>query len=327
MQRGVRRGGRHLASCWWRCSSRWRSSPAPPGAIYRQFALTIAASVALSTFCALTLTPALSRACCCASTQGEKWIFFRRVDQALDAAARAATRRCCGGCCGARSLVVAGALRCAARRHRACCSAPVPTGFIPDEDQGYFIIAVQGPEGMSLAQTEKVHAAGGEGAATQPEVQRHVRHRRLLASGARARTRGTSSSTSSRGRSARARSQRVAGDGGAAARAASAASAGARVLPFQPPAIRGVGSVGGFQFIVEDSAGDRSLDELAAGARRGARWRGATRTPELRGVFTTFNARRRRCSTWRWTARRRRRWACRWIRSSARCSSTWAAST
>ena len=26
----------------------------------------------------------------------------------------------------------------------------VPTGFIPDEDQGYFIIAVQGPEGTSL---------------------------------------------------------------------------------------------------------------------------------------------------------------------------------
>ena len=28
--RGGRRGGRHLASCWWRCSCRWRSSPAPP---------------------------------------------------------------------------------------------------------------------------------------------------------------------------------------------------------------------------------------------------------------------------------------------------------
>ena len=33
--------------------------PGTTGAIYRQFALTIAASVALSTFCALTLTPAL----------------------------------------------------------------------------------------------------------------------------------------------------------------------------------------------------------------------------------------------------------------------------
>ena len=32
----------------------------------------------------------------------------------------------------------------------------VPTGFIPDEDQGYVIISVQGPEGMSFAQNEKV---------------------------------------------------------------------------------------------------------------------------------------------------------------------------
>ena len=61
--------------------------PGTTGAIYRQFALTIAASVALSTFCALTLTPALS-ALLLRHGHGPKWIVFRedRSGARLDAA-------------------------------------------------------------------------------------------------------------------------------------------------------------------------------------------------------------------------------------------------
>jgi HAE1 family hydrophobic/amphiphilic exporter-1 len=51
--------------------------PGTTGQIYRQFALTIAASVALSTFCALTLTPALSARLLTVHT-GEKWWGFAR---------------------------------------------------------------------------------------------------------------------------------------------------------------------------------------------------------------------------------------------------------
>ncbi|HTM22754.1 MAG TPA: efflux RND transporter permease subunit, partial [Kofleriaceae bacterium] len=58
--------------------------PGTTGAIYRQFALTIAASVALSTFCALTLTPALT-ARLLKQHAGEKWVFFRGVDAVLTA--------------------------------------------------------------------------------------------------------------------------------------------------------------------------------------------------------------------------------------------------
>ena len=32
----------------------------------------------------------------------------------------------------------------------------MPTGFIPDEDQGYLIVSVQGPEGTSLPYTDQV---------------------------------------------------------------------------------------------------------------------------------------------------------------------------
>src|SRR4051812_38411592 len=57
--------------------------PGTTGSIYRQFALTISASVALSTFCALTLTPALS-ALLLKHNEGPKWVVFRKVDQVLD---------------------------------------------------------------------------------------------------------------------------------------------------------------------------------------------------------------------------------------------------
>ena len=225
--------------------------PGTTGAIYRQFALTIAASVALSTFCALTLTPALT-ALLLKQQHGEKWIFFRKVDQVLDwtrdayGAPAAALRPHPRGAGGVRCSSLRSAPRC-------CVFRAVPTGFIPDEDQGYLIISVQGPEGMSLDQTEKVARAGGGGAAkAQPEV------RAMFAIGgspsaAPGPTTARSSSASSRGRSARARTQSVAGAGGAAARAARRRLA-ARGVPFQPPAIRGVGSVGGFQFIVEETS-------------------------------------------------------------------------
>ena len=127
--------------------------PGTTGAIYRQFALTIAASVALSTFCALTLTPALS-ALLLREHAGEKWIVFRKVDQLLDGlrdvygrAARPAARGT-GWSCSSAFLVCLGGTVLLFRA--------VPTGFIPDEDQGYVISTVQGPEGMSLAETEKV---------------------------------------------------------------------------------------------------------------------------------------------------------------------------
>jgi HAE1 family hydrophobic/amphiphilic exporter-1 len=63
---------------------------------------------------------------------------------------------------------------------------------------------------------------------------------------------------------------------------------GARVLPFQPPTIRGVGSVGGFQYIVEDIAGTGSLDQLATAVQTLVAKGNEDR--QLRGVFTTFNA-------------------------------------
>ncbi|WP_309889790.1 multidrug efflux RND transporter permease subunit [Archangium sp.] len=256
--------------------------PGTTGAIYRQFALTIAASVALSTFCALTLTPALS-ARLLKHHHGPKWVFFRKVDQALDW-----TKAVYGRWLRvllARPLVILGAfLLCIAAT--VALFRATPTGFIPDEDQGYLMITVQGPEGTALSQTSKVLAEAEAVLKEQPEV------REIFAIGGFSFS-GTGPNYATifvplqpwekrpgKHQSVSALVERLRGPLGAIG--------GARVMPLQPPAIRGVGNAGGFQFILEDTGGTLSLDDLAAAAREVVA--GGNANGQLRGVFTTFNA-------------------------------------
>jgi HAE1 family hydrophobic/amphiphilic exporter-1 len=256
--------------------------PGTTGAIYRQFALTIAASVALSTFCALTLTPALS-ARLLKHHHGPKWVFFRKVDQALDWTKAAYGRWL--RVLLARPLVILGAfLLCIAVT--VMLFRTTPTGFIPDEDQGYLMITVQGPEGTALSQTSKVLAEAEAVLKNQPEV------REIFAIGGFSFS-GTGPNYATifvplqpwekrpgKHQSVSALVERLRGPLGAIG--------GARVMPLQPPAIRGVGNAGGFQFILEDTGGTLSLDDLAAAAREVVA--GGNANNQLRGVFTTFNA-------------------------------------
>ncbi|NOJ80941.1 efflux RND transporter permease subunit [Myxococcus xanthus] len=256
--------------------------PGTTGAIYRQFALTIAASVALSTFCALTLTPALS-AKMLKHHEGPKWVFFRWVDKVLDG-----TKALYGR--GLRKLLKHPVLVLVA--FLACIGGTVllfraaPTGFIPDEDQGYLIISIQGPEGMSLAQTEKVLAEAEAVLQAQPEVRAMfaIGGFSMMGSGPNM---GTIFSSLTPWEERKGKDQSVAAMV-ERLRAPLSRIGGARVMPFQPPAIRGVGSVGGFQYIVEDIDGTSSLDDLAAATQMLVAK--ANEHEQLRGAFSTFNA-------------------------------------
>ncbi|HEX6275352.1 MAG TPA: multidrug efflux RND transporter permease subunit [Polyangiaceae bacterium] len=256
--------------------------PGTTGAIYRQFALTIAASVGLSTFCALTLTPSLS-ALLLREHTGEKWFLFRKVDQGLDGL-RDFYSRVLGRLLRHQFVVLTAFLACLAGT--VVLFRSVPTGFIPDEDQGYLISTVQGPEGMSLAETEKVMRKVESVLLAQPEV------RGMFAIGGFSQQ-GTGPNIAQIFSMLKPWDERSEKDQSVAAiverlRKPYAAIGEARVMPFQPPAIRGVGTLAGFQFVVEDRSGTRSLDELSAvvDALVGK----ASRDASLRGVFTTFTA-------------------------------------
>jgi HAE1 family hydrophobic/amphiphilic exporter-1 len=256
--------------------------PGTTGAIYRQFALTIAASVALSTFCALTLTPALS-ALLLAPSHGKKFVVFRAVDRALDAVRRGyagALRRLLRH----RVVIVVAFLGCVAATVHVFRTTP--TGFIPDEDQGYVIISIQGPDGMPFVKTQEVIKQVDEVLKTIPEVRA-----RFMVSGfsfgGTGGNLGTVFAALTPWEERTNPSQSVAGIVQRLRGPLSRIGA-ARVVPFQPPAIRGVGTVGGFQFVVEDTAVGRGLDELAAGTN--ALVGAANQDARLRGIFTSFTA-------------------------------------
>lgn len=127
------------------------------GVLYRQFALTIAVSMALSAFVALSLTPAL---CALLLKPHEKQIknsmlarFFDRFNDWFDRTTSAYSQTVqsliakAKYCCIFLLIILVGTVY---------LYKIVPTTFIPDEDQGFFVTAVTLPEGASMNRTQAV---------------------------------------------------------------------------------------------------------------------------------------------------------------------------
>jgi hydrophobic/amphiphilic exporter-1 (mainly G- bacteria), HAE1 family len=140
------------------------------GRLYQQFALTIAFSVLISAFNALTLSPALAATLLRPRSESRgplarlgrgfnRW--FGRATDGYVTASRVLARKVAiplfllAGIAGA-SVLLGGKL---------------PTGFVPDEDQGYAIIGVQLPDGASLQRTLAVYEKVNAILAKQPGLQ------------------------------------------------------------------------------------------------------------------------------------------------------------
>jgi HAE1 family hydrophobic/amphiphilic exporter-1 len=255
--------------------------PGTTGILFRQFALTIAFSISISAFNALTLTPSLS-ALLLGRELGEKGRFFTAVDRLIQ-------RSTDGYRSSLRAFLVrrrlAVALFLAGLGLTYLVYQRVPKGFVPDEDQGWGIIAVQAPQGASLEYTKSI---GGEVHA----ILRKVREMDTIfgASGfsfaGNAPNRGLVffglkpySERRGEAHSAQAVINRLRGELGTVT--------GALVIPFLPPAVEGLGNLGGFQYVLQDQ-GSHTPDELARVAQDVVR-RGGT-LKEVSGLFTSFTA-------------------------------------
>ena len=126
--------------------------PGTTGILFRQFALTIAFSIAISAFNALTLTPALS-ALLLGKTHGTKNWFFRSVDKVINGVTDGYRRSLLAFL---RFRGVAVVLFLAGLGLTYLIFQRVPKGFVPNEDQGYFIVLVQAPSGASLEYTQAI---------------------------------------------------------------------------------------------------------------------------------------------------------------------------
>lgn len=126
--------------------------PGTTGQLYKQFALTIAFSITVSTFNAITLSPTLAAILLKQEAPKSNW-FFDRLNGVIDRT-RQGYQWSVTKLTGFKGIVMV--LFIASLFLTYWVYTIVPRGFLPQEDQGYFITIVQAPEGVSLNYTEKV---------------------------------------------------------------------------------------------------------------------------------------------------------------------------
>ena len=268
--------------------------PGISGQFFRQFAVTIATATAISCFVSLTLSPAL-----CAlllkpheAHAGRTPLLLRPVRAFFNGFNYAFDKLALGYGGLTRRLVRVGALTLVVYLGLIGLTgwqfARAPTGFIPQQDQGYLITVIQLPPGASLARTDRGRAARRGDHPRRPRAWSHAvpfagfdgatftnapeRRRDLLGAGAVRGARGVR----------------------AAARTPSSPTLNARlstiqeafIITISPPPVRGIGTSGGFKMMVQDRRG-RGLEALEAASQElvGA----ANQTPGLASVFSLFN--------------------------------------
>jgi HAE1 family hydrophobic/amphiphilic exporter-1 len=256
--------------------------PGIVGRLYQQFAMAVSVSMLISALCALTLSPAL---CALLMKRGGRpgrvvRVMQGGIDRARDGYA-AVVRRLAPRML-ATLLLVGGAAA-----GTAYLTSAVPAGFLPDEDQGAFMMEAQLPDGASVNRT----------AAVAEEVERIVRavpavasvtsvvgfsvldavaqpNRALFVVGLKPYAERTGSQDSIWGVLARLRRE-------------FATIPEAVVTPFNLPPISGLGNAAGFEMMLQ-SLGGASPADLAAAAR--GLVVAANGEPRIGYAYTTWSA-------------------------------------
>jgi HAE1 family hydrophobic/amphiphilic exporter-1 len=259
------------------------------GKLYQQFAVTIAISVLISAFNALSLSPALSSLLLKPPSKDKKknllQRFFAKFNQAFDWTRDKyldLVRPL------AKHPIIAVGLTLATMAGIVLLSKPLPVGFLPDEDNGYFSMNIKMPDAAALDRTDAVSArvqkilAETQGVQDVTEVSGYS-----LLSQSSSPSSGTVfislkpwGERSGQGQTAQEMVR-------ALNRKLAAAIPEARVLVFGPPAIPGLGSASGFTMQLQDREGKtpeylaQQVEKFIAAARK---------RPEIGNISTTFRA-------------------------------------
>jgi HAE1 family hydrophobic/amphiphilic exporter-1 len=256
--------------------------PGTTGILFRQFALTIAFSVAISAFNALTLTPALSAILLGHHRERAQGRIFRAFNRVVQSGTNT-YRKTVRGVIGWRFAAVLVFFALLGVTY--WIYQKVPRGFIPEDDQGYIIVIVQSPQGASLdytknicTQVEKVlagvHEIEGVFSVTGFSFSGSAPNRGIVFASLKPFAERKGEEHSSVGIIGRLRPQLF-------------GIPGALVIPFNPPAVQGLGQFGGFQFELED-LGRNSLQGIADAANKLVGQGNSSKT--LAGLFTSFTA-------------------------------------
>jgi HAE1 family hydrophobic/amphiphilic exporter-1 len=255
--------------------------PGTTGRLYAQFSITMAFAVALSVFNAVTLTPALSALLLDREShhKGRFFSFFERVVSAgTDLYVRALRR-------GLRARWAVAGLFLLMLGATYWTYRAVPQAFLPEEDQGYFLVQVQAPAGASLGYTGQVARQAERIILKDRDVLALFSVMGFSFSGAApnqgimfVRLRPFEERVGA-DHSVRAVLNRITGP--------LFGLPGAIVVGFAPPSIPGLSRFGGFEFQVLDQAGvDVNALAQATWAMVGA----GNQSPKLRSLFSPFTA-------------------------------------
>jgi HAE1 family hydrophobic/amphiphilic exporter-1 len=270
--------------------------PGISGQFFRQFAITIAAATIISCFCSLTLSPAL-----CAllfkphreDAEAGKGSFLSRPVRAFFGGFNRGFERISDGygtltrrlvrAAAIVLIVYAGLVGLTAWQF-----ANAPTGFIPQQDQGYLINVVQLPPGSSLARTDAVVKQATKVILETPGVIHAVpfagfdgaTFTNAPNAGAIFAPLAPFSERVAKGLTA----DKILAD----LRRRLSTIEEAFIITIPPPPVRGIGNAGGFKMMVQDKRG-RGLPALEAATQDlvGA----ANQTPGVAGIFSLFNTR------------------------------------
>ncbi len=260
--------------------------PGSTGVIFKQFALTIVFAIALSTFNALTFSPTMAGILLRPAKErtGILGKFFNKFNQVFDwittkytQAITFLTKKF------VRPFVLAGFT--ALLLFTYFLYNIVPTGFIPEEDQGYFFTIVQAPDGVSLNYTQEIMEQVGDKIGEIPDIQSY-----FALSGF-----GFEGNGSSRGfvfGKLKPWDERPNKDQSIYSilgrlNGSFQTITGARAFAVNAPPVRGLSSFGGFEFQLQDRQG-LPISVLVENANKmiGA----ANQRPEIGAAFTQFAA-------------------------------------
>ncbi len=258
--------------------------PGITGRLYQQFAITIAISVMLSAFNALTLSPALSALLLRPKKQtrgplGKFFGYFNRYfDRSTDSFVRLSGDLIRKAAVVMVLLVVAGVAAWIFGAH-------LPTSFLPDEDQGYVYIQMQLPNAASQGRTSAAAQQVEKVLANTPGVQYTTSVVGFsLLSVVRTTYNAFFWVSLKPWEDRRTRAEQYQ-EIKARLNQELARLPEGTVFSFSPPAIPGVGTAGGVTFVLEDRAGKDvkfladNLNKFMAAARK---------RPEIGSVFSTF---------------------------------------
>ena len=258
------------------------------GVLYKQFALTIAISMGLSAFIALTLTPALCAMILKPKDPDKKkgildkafgafnnW-FERTKNGYVNIVAAFIKKSGLAFVCLAVVCVLTGFVY-----------MRLPSTFVPEEDQGYFMTSVSLPEGTSMNRTqETIDKLANAVMNEMPGLQACMSATGfdILSFGSKPSSGIVVCSLKSWGQ--RGPEASINACIGKMFQLGAQYAPEARVIAFNPPALPGLGSVGGWSLQLQDLSGhtNEELNEIAN--RIVAK---ANQRPELQGVRTTFN--------------------------------------